>query len=53
MSARLGVASHSNTVTALEVGDDAEVTWVIVQEEGEAAIHLAQLNVSARRRCAS
>lgn len=41
-----GVASHSNTVSALEIADDADVTWVIAQEEGDAAVHMAQLNVS-------
>nr|MCU0790114.1 Fe-S cluster assembly protein SufD [Nitratireductor sp.] len=41
-----GIASHSNTVTGLEVADNADVTWAIVQEEGANAVHLAQLNVT-------
>jgi Fe-S cluster assembly protein SufD len=41
-----GIASHSNTVTSLDVADEADVTWAIVQEEGEDAVHMAQLNVT-------
>lgn len=41
-----GLASHSNTVTSLEVADGAQALWLIAQEEGEAAIHLSQLNVT-------
>jgi Fe-S cluster assembly protein SufD len=41
-----GIASHSNTVTSLEIADGAQVLWLIAQEEGEAAIHLSQLNVT-------
>ena len=37
-------ASHANTVTSLEVGAGAEVTWLIVQEHGNAATHLGQFN---------
>ena len=42
---RNGFASHSNTVTDLQVGDGAELLWLFAQEEGEAAIHLSQLNI--------
>ena len=41
-----GIASHSNTITALDVGDDARLVWLIAQEEGGDAIHLSQLNVT-------
>jgi Fe-S cluster assembly protein SufD len=41
-----GIGSHSNTVTSLDVADGAQVLWAIAQEEGEAAVHLAQLNVT-------
>lgn len=40
-----GLAAQSNTVTDLAVGADADLTWVIVQAEGDGATHLAQLNV--------
>jgi len=41
-----GLDRHANTVIALSVGDRADVTWVIVQEEGDAATHLAQLDIA-------
>ncbi len=40
------VASLSVTVTQLEIADGADVVWMIFQEEGDAATHLAQLNVT-------
>lgn len=43
---RDGVASQSVTVTDLEVGDNAEAVWILMQQEGDAATHLAQLNVT-------
>ncbi len=36
---------QSNCVIDLDVADDADLTWVITQNEGDAAIHLAQLNI--------
>lgn len=42
---RGGLASHSNTVTDLEVGDGGDLLWLFAQEEGEAATHLSQLNI--------
>ena len=41
-----GIAAHANTVTGLTLGEGASATWVIVQQEGDAATHLAQLNVT-------
>ena len=38
------VANHVNAVTSLEVGEGADVTWLIVQEHGNAATHLGQFN---------
>ena len=37
-------ANHVNAVTSLEVGEGADVTWLIVQEHGNAATHLGQFN---------
>jgi Fe-S cluster assembly protein SufD len=37
------VAYHTNVVTELQVGDDAEITWVAAQEEGDQALHLSLL----------
>jgi Fe-S cluster assembly protein SufD len=39
-------ASLSATTCQLVVGDGAVVEWLIVQEEAEAATHLAQLNIA-------
>ena len=41
-----GLAVQSNAVVDLEIADDARLLWVIVQTEGDAATHLAQLNVN-------
>ncbi|MFZ1813049.1 MAG: Fe-S cluster assembly protein SufD [Rhizobiaceae bacterium] len=41
-----GIASLSNTVTGLTLEEGAKAQWVIVQQEGDAARHLAQLNVT-------
>ncbi|MCC0029516.1 MAG: SufD family Fe-S cluster assembly protein [Brucellaceae bacterium] len=38
------MANHVNAVTSLEVGEGADVTWLIVQEHGNAATHLGQFN---------
>ncbi|PCI05400.1 MAG: Fe-S cluster assembly protein SufD [Hyphomicrobiales bacterium] len=35
-----------NAISHLNVGEDADVTWVIIQEHGNDATHLAQLHVS-------
>ncbi len=40
------VAYTSNTVTNLWLGEGARARWVICQEEGDLATHLAQLNVT-------
>ncbi|MEC9343362.1 MAG: Fe-S cluster assembly protein SufD [Pseudomonadota bacterium] len=40
-----GLAVQASSVTDLDIGDDADLVWVIVQGEGDAATHLAQLNV--------
>jgi Fe-S cluster assembly protein SufD len=37
------VAYHTNAVTEVQVGDGASLRWVIAQEEGNEAIHLAML----------
>jgi Fe-S cluster assembly protein SufD len=39
-------AGHANVVCGLTLEEDASVLWVIVQEEGQGATHLAQLNVT-------
>lgn len=41
-----GVSTQSSTVTDLQIDDGAEALWVILQETGDAATHLAQLNVT-------
>lgn len=41
-----GVAVVTNTVTDLELSEGARGQWTIVQEEGDGATHLAQLNVT-------
>jgi Fe-S cluster assembly protein SufD len=33
-------------VTELKLRKGAEVTWIMVQEQGEAATHLGQMNVT-------
>lgn len=38
--------AHTNTVTGLTLEKGAQAVWVIVQQEDEAATHLAQLNVT-------
>lgn len=39
-------ASLSSTLVHLDIADGADVTWLIVQEEGSAATHLSQLNIT-------
>lgn len=39
-------AHQTCAVTQLEVGEDAEVTWVLIQEGGEKADHLGQLRAT-------
>ncbi|MGI9400186.1 MAG: Fe-S cluster assembly protein SufD [Rhizobiaceae bacterium] len=41
-----GHGTFSNTVTDLTLGKGAHAQWIIVQEEGEDAIHLGQLNIT-------
>ena len=41
-----GVAAHCNTVTGLTLGEAAQATWVIVQQESDTTTHLVQLNVT-------
>lgn len=41
-----GVAGQGNAITHLSVGENSEVLWAIVQEHGDSATHLGQLNVS-------
>ena len=41
-----GVATQTNTVTDLHLEDGANVHWVMLQESGDLATHLAQLNVT-------
>ncbi len=45
-----GVALHANMVTDLNVAEGAEANWVIVQEHGDQATHLAQLNITLAAR---
>lgn len=40
-----GTANHINAVTSLDIGDEGDVTWLIVQEHGDEATHLGQINV--------
>lgn len=35
-----------SSVSHLEVGDDAEIVWLIVQEQPEAVTHLGQINIT-------
>lgn len=41
-----GIGAFSNTVTGLTLKKDASAQWIIVQEEGEDAVHLGQLNIT-------
>jgi len=38
-----GVAYHTNVVTEAQLGDGANVRWIVAQEEGGEAIHLSLL----------
>ncbi|MFK5977635.1 MAG: Fe-S cluster assembly protein SufD [Rhizobiaceae bacterium] len=40
------MGAQVNAISHLNVGEDADVTWVILQEHGDDATHLAQLHVS-------
>ncbi len=41
-----GIAGHANAITNLTVGENSEVLWAIVQEHGDSATHLGQLNIT-------
>ncbi|MHA1190576.1 MAG: Fe-S cluster assembly protein SufD, partial [Alphaproteobacteria bacterium] len=41
-----GLAYMTNALINLTLGEGAKVHWVIVQEEGDAARHLSQLNIT-------
>ena len=40
------IGAQVNAISHLNVGEGADVTWVIIQEHGDDATHLAQLHVS-------
>ncbi|TPW26825.1 Fe-S cluster assembly protein SufD [Pararhizobium mangrovi] len=38
-------AAFTSSITDLTVGDDAEIDWIILQEQGDADTHLARVNL--------